>query len=72
MLITHCMIDQTSGTAVSSAIPVMKEQLGFDTVQAVWLISAFSLTFASFLLLSGRMSDLFNPSAARVPPCVRN
>jgi hypothetical protein len=64
-LTTHRAIDQTSGTAVSSAIPVMKEQLGFDTVQAVWLISAFSLTFASFLLLSGRMSDLFNPSTVR-------
>jgi MFS family permease len=52
-----------SGSALYSAIPVLKEKLGFSTVEAVWLISAFSLTFASFLLLSGRMSDVFDPSA---------
>lgn len=35
-------------------------------IQAVWLISAFALTFASFLLLSGRISDVYNPSEQRV------
>jgi MFS family permease len=57
------LADAMSGSALYSAIPVLKEKLGFSTVEAVWLISAFSLTFASFLLLSGRMSDVFDPSA---------
>jgi MFS family permease len=30
--------------------------------ESTWLISAFQLTFASFLLVSGRISDVYNPS----------
>ncbi|KAI0657853.1 hypothetical protein C8Q70DRAFT_1055611 [Cubamyces menziesii] len=30
--------------------------------ESTWIISAFQLTFASFLLISGRISDIYNPS----------
>ncbi|KIJ09027.1 hypothetical protein PAXINDRAFT_172663 [Paxillus involutus ATCC 200175] len=30
--------------------------------ESVWIISVFQLTFAAFLLISGRISDVYNPS----------
>ncbi|KAL7415785.1 putative efflux protein EncT [Mrakia frigida] len=35
--------------------------LGLDITSSVWVIGAYSLTFASFLLLGGRLSDLYSP-----------
>ncbi|KAI9059413.1 MFS general substrate transporter [Trametes sanguinea] len=32
--------------------------------ESTWIISAFQLTFASFLLISGRISDVYNPKYA--------
>ncbi|EPQ53229.1 MFS general substrate transporter [Gloeophyllum trabeum ATCC 11539] len=34
--------------------------------ESAWLISAFQLTFASFLLMSGKISDLYSPKGAFV------
>lgn len=55
-------IDAFNLSALFSAIPSIKRDLLMTDIQAVWLISAFALTFASFLLLSGRISDIYNPS----------
>jgi MFS family permease len=44
------------------AVPVIRQKLGMTDAEAVWLVSAFNLTSASFLLLSGRVSDVFDPS----------
>lgn len=31
--------------------------------EVTWVVAAFALTFASFLLVSGRISDVYGPSA---------
>ncbi|KAG1850039.1 major facilitator superfamily domain-containing protein [Suillus tomentosus] len=35
--------------------------MGMTESQSTWIMSAFQLTFASFLLISGRISDVYNP-----------
>lgn len=46
-------------TVVNVAIPTIVADLGLTTTDAEWVNSAYALTFASLLLLSGRLSDLF-------------
>jgi predicted MFS family arabinose efflux permease len=65
LLLIFCLaqfLDAFSGLALFSAIPTISADLGLSENEAVWLISAFGLTFASFLLLSGKISDVYNPS----------
>ncbi|KAF8836837.1 MFS general substrate transporter, partial [Paxillus ammoniavirescens] len=35
--------------------------MGITESESVWIISAFQLAFAAFLLISGRISDVYNP-----------
>ncbi|KAE9402344.1 MFS general substrate transporter [Gymnopus androsaceus JB14] len=35
--------------------------LGFSPAALQWVLSAYTLTFAAFLLISGRLSDIFHP-----------
>lgn len=46
-------------TVVNVAIPTMVIDLGLTTSDAEWINVAYSLTFASLLILSGRMADRF-------------
>lgn len=46
-------------TVVNVAIPTIVADLGLSTTDAEWVNAAYALTFASLLLLSGRLSDLF-------------
>jgi EmrB/QacA subfamily drug resistance transporter len=46
-------------TVVNVAVPTIVADLGLSTTDAEWVNAAYALTFASLLLLSGRMSDLF-------------
>jgi MFS family permease len=57
-------LDAFSNTAIFSALPKLKEKMDMDESESTWVISAFQLTFASFLLVSGRFSDIYNPSAS--------
>ncbi len=43
---------------VNVALPAIREGLGFSTTGLQWVINAYTITFAGFLLLGGRMSDL--------------
>src|SRR5438132_13381381 len=43
---------------VNVALPTIREGLGFSTAGLQWVINAYTLTFAGFLLLGGRASDL--------------
>lgn len=47
------------GTIVNVALPSIREQLGFSEASLVWVVNAYLLTFGGFLLLSGRLGDLF-------------
>ena len=46
-------------TVVNVAIPTMVKDLGLTTTDAEWVTAAYSLTFASLLILAGRMADRF-------------
>ncbi|MFS0734217.1 MFS transporter [Microbacterium sp. 1P10UB] len=46
------------GTVVNIALPSAQADLGFSDGQRQWIITAYSLAFASLLLLGGRLSDL--------------
>jgi len=69
LLLLFCFtsfIDAFSNCALFSAIPIISDQLNISNSNAVWLISGYQLTFASFLLVSGRLSDIYNPNAVFV------
>ncbi|TFK51508.1 MFS general substrate transporter [Heliocybe sulcata] len=59
-------IDSFNNSALFSAIPALDEALHMTEGESAWLISAFQLTFASFLLISGKISDLYSSKWAFV------
>jgi EmrB/QacA subfamily drug resistance transporter len=46
-------------TVVNVALPSIREDLGFSETSLAWVVNAYLLTFGGFLLLSGRLGDLF-------------
>ncbi|KAI0739621.1 MFS general substrate transporter [Daedaleopsis nitida] len=67
LLIIFCLaqfLDAFNNSALFSAIPALVDALDMTEAESTWIISAFQLTFASFLLISGRISDVYNPKFA--------
>ncbi|KAF8510477.1 MFS general substrate transporter [Hysterangium stoloniferum] len=54
-------LDTFNSSAFFSAIPSISGAIGLEGNDTVWLISAYQLTFASFLLCSGHVSDVYKP-----------
>src|ERR1700690_3044496 len=46
-------------TIVNVALPSIRVDLGFTETSLAWVINAYMLTFGGFLLLGGRLGDLF-------------
>ena len=46
-------------TIVGVALPSIREDLGFSETSLAWIVNAYLLTFGGFLLLGGRLGDLF-------------
>ena len=46
-------------SVVNVALPAMRTSLGFDAEGLQWVVNAYTLAFAGFLLLGGRAADLF-------------
>ena len=46
-------------TIVNVALPSIREDLGFTESSLAWVVNAYLLTFGGFLLLGGRLGDLF-------------
>jgi EmrB/QacA subfamily drug resistance transporter len=46
-------------TIVNVALPSIQSDLGFSEASLAWVVNAYLLTFGGFLLLGGRLSDLF-------------
>jgi EmrB/QacA subfamily drug resistance transporter len=44
---------------VQIALPTIRSQLSMSLADLQWIVSAYGLTFAGFLLLSGRLSDIY-------------
>src|SRR4051794_11281223 len=45
-------------SVVNVALPSIRDGLGFSTTDLQWVINAYTLTFAGFLMLGGRAADL--------------
>ena len=63
LLLTVCCIAQfmviLDISIVNVALPTIQRDLGFSTTDLQWVINAYTITFAGFLMLSGRVADLF-------------
>jgi len=46
-------------TIVNVALPSIREDLGFSEASLAWVLNAYLLTFGGFLLLAGRLGDLY-------------
>src|ERR1700749_2651663 len=46
-------------TIVGVALPSIRADLGFSQTSLAWGVNAYLLTFGGFLLLGGRLGDLF-------------
>jgi EmrB/QacA subfamily drug resistance transporter len=46
-------------TIVNVALPSIRADLGFSETSLAWVVNAYILTFGGFLLLGGRLGDLF-------------
>src|SRR5438045_3869691 len=46
-------------TIVNVALPSIRTDLGFSEASLAWVVNAYLLTFGGFLLLGGRLGDLF-------------
>ena len=44
---------------VNVALPTIKASLGFSRTELQWVVNAYTITFAGFLMLGGRAADLF-------------
>ncbi len=45
-------------SVVNVALPAIRNDLGFSAIGLQWVVNAYALTFAGFLLLGGRATDL--------------
>lgn len=46
-------------TIVSIALPSMRREVGFSAADAQWILNGYALAFGGFLLLLGRVGDLW-------------
>ena len=46
-------------TIVNVALPSIRDDLGFSQTSLAWVVNAYLLTFGGFLLLGGRLGDLY-------------
>jgi len=46
-------------TIVNVALPSIRADLGFDDTSLAWVVNAYMLIFGGFLLLGGRLGDLY-------------
>jgi EmrB/QacA subfamily drug resistance transporter len=61
-LIVLCLGDLMivlDSTVVNVALPSIRSDLGFSAESLAWVVNAYMLTFGGFLLLGGRLGDLY-------------
>ena len=52
-------VDVLDVTIVNVALPAVQRDLGLSTRDLPWVVSAYVLTYGGFLLLGGRLSDVW-------------
>ncbi|KAI0045819.1 MFS general substrate transporter [Auriscalpium vulgare] len=63
LLLLFCLaefMDAFVASALFPAIPAMERSLNIKANEIVWVFSAYASTFAAFLLISGRVSDIYS------------
>jgi EmrB/QacA subfamily drug resistance transporter len=62
LLLTVCCLAQfmviLDVAIVNVALPAIHHSLGFSSADLPWVVNAYTITFAGFLMLSGRAADL--------------
>jgi EmrB/QacA subfamily drug resistance transporter len=61
-LIVLCLGDLMivlDSTVVNVALPSIRSDLGFSAESLAWVVNAYMLTFGGFLLLGGRLGDIY-------------
>ncbi|MFD3519465.1 MFS transporter [Streptomyces sp. NPDC058653] len=53
------LLDGLDISMIVVAVPEIQDELGMSTATAQWLVGAYILAFGSFLLLGGRVADLY-------------
>src|SRR2546429_9938367 len=51
-------------TIVNVALPSIRASLGFSETSLAWVVNAYMLTYGGFLLLGGRLGDLYGSRKA--------
>ena len=59
MLCTGELMIVLDTTIVNVALPSIRQDLAFSETSLVWVINAYMVTYGGFLLLGGRLGDLF-------------
>jgi EmrB/QacA subfamily drug resistance transporter len=63
LLLTVCCVAQfmviLDVSIVNVALPTIRTSLGFSATELQWVVNAYAITFAGFLMLGGRAADLF-------------
>ncbi|QRV97382.1 major facilitator superfamily transporter [Ceratobasidium sp. AG-Ba] len=59
-------LDIMNTSAMLPALPATSSTVGLTESDSVWLFAAYQATFAGFLLISGRISDIYGPKPAFV------
>jgi MFS family permease len=49
------------GMVVTIALPSIQADLGFSELSLIWVVNAYLVPYGGFLLIGGRLSDLFGP-----------
>src|SRR5258706_4050442 len=65
LLLAVCRVSQfmviLDLSIVNVALPSIQSDLGFTPVNLQWVVDAYAIVFAGFLMLGGRASDRFGP-----------
>ncbi len=59
VLCTGVLMIVLDTTVVTVALPSIQSDLGFTETTLVWVLNAYMLTYGGFLLLGGRLGDLY-------------
>ena len=57
MLCLALLIVGIDGTIVNVALPSLVRELGASSTQLQWIVDAYTIVFASFLLIAGNTGD---------------
>src|SRR4051812_47104326 len=58
VMIVAALMDMLDATIINVALPSIRADLGASATQVEWIVSAYLLPFASFLLVAGKLGDL--------------